>query len=148
MCLSSLYLVPWFRDASLSWQRVWGKWNANRATKFPAATAEQSLLRIFLRLDFSSWSSMNHESAQHTKQCAIARGLRGESGSTLTLLGVSQECEGKKKEEKTPQSHNCCSVCFFWLSVGLTLVPPAPVPPLPERLFNLRQKLYFFLSSE
>lgn len=99
MRFSSLYFVPWFRDASLSWQRVWGKWNANRATKFPAATAEQSILRIFLRLDFSSWTSMNHESAQHTKQSAILRGLRGESGSTLTLLRVSQECEGKKKRK-------------------------------------------------
>lgn len=46
-----------FRDVALSWQPIWGKWNANMAAKFffffffPAAAAEQSTLRIFLRLD-------------------------------------------------------------------------------------------------
>lgn len=95
-----------FPHAQLSWQLIWGKWNANRAAEFASFSPSQQLqqknrahLEYFYALTCLE-TSMNHESVRQTKRSAILRGLRPESGSIpmLKLLTLSKGLIGKKEE--------------------------------------------------
>lgn len=58
-------------------------WNANRANKVFSICSWTEHLECSSAW-FPSWTFLNHETVQHTKNSTIQRGLKGESSSTLT----------------------------------------------------------------